>query len=128
MAESAAKQSPEGKLPRIQAQNALGCGFRMFMKPAKPQVPVDMSSLRDNVFTFPPLDVTPWLFQFNQINVSLFLQQQLPDMPFDQASLKSGWSQSGSKQETRQHGLPINDTGYYPETQNTDNSLSLTVR
>jgi hypothetical protein len=100
----------------------------MFMKPAKPQVPVDMASLQDNVFSFAGADFTPWLIQLNQINVALFLQQQLPGMPLDEASLKGGWSQPGSKQQLLQHGLPLFHKGYYSEAQNTGNSLSLTVR
>jgi hypothetical protein len=100
----------------------------MFMKPAKPQVPVDMAAFRDNVFTFAGADFTPWLLQLNQINVALFLQQQLPDMSVDEASLKGAWSQPGSKQELPQHGLPLCHKGYYSEAQNTGDSLSLTVR
>jgi hypothetical protein len=98
------------------------------MKPAKPQLPVDMAVLRDNVFTFAGADFTPWLLQLNQINVALFLQQQLPDMSVDEASLKGVWSQPGSKQELPQHGLPLCHKGYYSEAQNTGDSLSLTVR
>jgi hypothetical protein len=121
-------RSQKESCPGSGFRNALACGLRMFMKPAKPQVPVDMASLQDNVFSFSGADFTPWLVQLNQINVALFLQQQLPDMPLDEASPKGAWSQPGSKQQLPQHGLPLYHKGYCSEAQNTGNSLSLTVR
>jgi hypothetical protein len=90
-------------------------GFIMFISPAKPQM--DVVSLRDNVFTFAASEFAPWLFQLNQINTALFLhQQRLHDMSYNQMSLKSGWSQSGLKQQPPQHGLSMSGTGFYPET------------
>ncbi|KAH6635959.1 hypothetical protein F5144DRAFT_486546 [Chaetomium tenue] len=49
-------------------------------------------------------------------------------MSFNQLSPKPGWAQPGPKQAIPQHGLPTYGSGYFAETQDTGESMSLMVR
>jgi hypothetical protein len=99
----------------------------MFISQEKPRG--DVVSLRDDVFTFAAADFAPWLLQLNQINTALFLhQQRLHDMSLNQLSPKTGWAQPAPKQAIPQHGLPTYGSGYFSETQNIGESMSLMVR
>ncbi|KAH6838484.1 hypothetical protein B0I37DRAFT_439558 [Chaetomium sp. MPI-CAGE-AT-0009] len=49
-------------------------------------------------------------------------------MSLSQLSSKTGWAQAGPKPDIPQHGLPTYGSGYFAETQNTGESMSLTER
>ncbi|EAQ91544.1 hypothetical protein CHGG_03479 [Chaetomium globosum CBS 148.51] len=49
-------------------------------------------------------------------------------MSFNQLSPKPGWAQPGPRQAIPQHGLPTYESGYFAETQDTGESMSLMVR
>jgi hypothetical protein len=98
----------------------------MFISPTKPQG--DVVSPQDGIFIFAAAEFAPWLLELNKLNTELVLhQQRLHDMSYNHMSLRGGWTQAGPRQQIPHHGLPLCGTGYYSESQNAENNVSLTV-